>query len=106
MKQYTPRRANKTRWLQSAPDYILDVFKHKEGYEFLFTGEKMLTSREVPRTYANTQIQGWYERESWFSLSAHECAQYRYRMGKKRVRWLDVPERLRITVIQKIELED
>lgn len=107
MKNYTPRRASLTRWLKSAPEYILDVFKLKDGsHEFLFTGDRMLNSGNASRTYANTQIQGWYEHEGWFHLSAHECAAYRRRMGKRRVKWLDVPERLRITVIQKVESED
>ena len=107
IKQYTPRRASLTRWLASAPEYILDVFRLKDGsHEFLFTGERMLQSGQAIRTFANTQVQGWYEHEGWFALTAYECVKYRARMAKRRVKWQDVPQRLRITVIQKVEDED
>lgn len=108
-KEYTPRRANLTRWLQGAPDYILDVLDSKdngERYTVIFT--KAMSS--VTGTYAETWIsflgmsgapthpQGV---SMWGEMEAYKMAQYRYRAGKDRTRWLDLPENIREHVIAR-----
>lgn len=90
--EYTPRRANKQRWLQNAPDYILDCFNFPTdgGPEVLFTGS-LLGRMGTSTRFADTYIMGLCEQGS-FELKAHEAAAYRYANGKKRVRWDDLPE--------------
>lgn len=105
MKQYTPRRASK-RWLANAPAHILDCFKNKCGtYDVLYTGPLLCWSpSDGPRTFANCYIMG-REMDSQpqhpqgvgmsFELKAHEAASYRYRNGKCRIKWDDLPEAVR-----------
>lgn len=102
-KKYTPRRASK-RWLDGAPEYVLDVLDNKgktaDRYTVLFCGSLL----DTDGTYAGTIIfylamsdapthpQGFSQ---WGELSAYEAAQYRYRDKHQRVRWLDLPEHIR-----------
>lgn len=111
--QYTPRRANRTRWLQDAPDYVLDVLDNggqtTDRYTVLFTGQLLSTRHgETPRTYSNTRVPylgmsadptspGGFSQ--WGELPAHEAAGYRYRCGHDRIRWLDLPANLRAHVV-------
>lgn len=103
---YTPRRAGKKRWLEGAPGYILDVLDNRgkttDRYTVLFTAQFL-----IPRTYrrfANTTVQYLGMSDSpthpqgfsqWGELSAADAAAYRYRSGKHRIRWLDLPEHIR-----------
>lgn len=116
--KYTPRRAGK-RWREGAPDYILDCFDDKgwtDRYTVLFCGEfLMYTAKdgsicEGSDTFANTYVQ--YVGMSgapthpqgfsmWGELTAQQAAAYRYREGKHRVRWLDLPEHIRKHVIAR-----
>jgi hypothetical protein len=114
VKRYTPRRANKQRWLQDAPDYILDCFDSKrpgERYTVLFCGELLVVYPEgqVP-TRSNTYIAYLGMDDSpthpqgismWGEMAAHEAAAYRYRVGHQRVRWLDLPEHIRKHVVAR-----
>lgn len=113
MREYTPRRAS-ARWLEGAPDNVLDVFDSKgpgERYTVLFTGD-LLTQypRTGPRAYANTYVQFLGMDDSpthpqgismWGELHAYQAAAFRYRCGKQRVRWLDLPEHIRNHVIAR-----
>lgn len=108
---YTPRRASLKRWLDSAPTHILDCFddgencKHADRFTVFFTGPGYLMTRDnKPRTFGNTIVPylGASERPSHpqgfgqhGELSADQTAAYRYRNGKRRVRWLDLPEAVR-----------
>jgi hypothetical protein len=104
---YKPRRANLKRWLQEAPPYILDVFDNKgktaDRYTVMFTGPDLLI-RSNGTAYANTWVPylGMSEAPShpqgismWGEMSAYDMDSYRYRDGKQRIRWLDLPEHIR-----------
>lgn len=126
MRKYTPRRASKTRWLEGAPDYVLDVFDSKDGGErytvmFTFPLSYVLGSDGKPlpegqrgeygRTYiqflgmsgAPTHPQGV---SMWGEMRAHEAAAYRYRVKHQRTRWLDLPEHIRAHVIARAKPEE
>jgi hypothetical protein len=108
-REYTPRRANLTRWLQGAPPYVLDVLDSKnsgERYTVIFT--KAMSS--MTGSYADTWVsflgmsgapthpQGV---SMWGEMRAYEMAQYRYRVKHQRVKWLDLPENIREHVIAR-----
>lgn len=109
-RRYVPRRASK-RWLEGAPNYILDCFDSKNGgerYTILFTGDFLVTDG----TFAGTWIQGLGMSDApshpqrvsiWFELKAYEAARYRYRCGHDRIKWLDLPENIRKHVIARAE---
>ena len=108
MRKYTPRRAGR-RWLEGAPDYILDCFDDKgsgERYTVLFCGDFLITDG----TFAQTFIQGLGMSGApshpqgvsmWFELKACEASAYRYRNHHRRVKWLDLPENIRKHVIAR-----
>lgn len=95
-RPYTPRRATK-RWLEGAPEYVLDVFDHGPGtydrYDVYFGGSMLdrtlLKQREVYVLSMNsnpTHPQGF---SLWGVVSAS------YRPAHHRVRWMDLPENIR-----------
>lgn len=109
MRTYKPRRAGK-RWLQDAPDYILDVLDTKgktcDRYTILFTGELLTTDGTLAGTIvpylgmsdAPAHPQGV---SMWGELRAYEASSYRYSAGHDRIRWLDLPEHIRAHVIAR-----
>lgn len=112
-RQYTPRRAG-SRWLQGAPEYVLDIFDSRncgERYTVLFTGDLLAhyPATDV-RRYDNTHVQflGMSDAPThpqgvsmWGELRAYEAAAYRYRSGKQRIRWEDLPEHIRKHVVAR-----
>lgn len=103
---YTPRRAGKARWLQDAPEWVLDVLDDKQShdrYTVLLTGSQLVSDG----TYAGTHIQYVASSEHggtyWGELSAHETAAYRYRCSHQRIKWLDLPEAVRKAVTARVE---
>lgn len=112
--QYTPRRANRKRWLEEAPEYILDCLDNKgktaDRYTILFCGDLLIWSKDQPRRFANTTVpylgmsdfpthpQGV---SMWGEIGAWDAAAYRYRSGHHRVRWLDLPPHIRAHVISR-----
>lgn len=110
---YTPRRANKARWLESAPDYVLDVFdnpKQCDRYTVLFTGKLLERFPVDSKAYKDTSVPLLDMSESpthpqgvslWTSYDAHTIAMYRYKNSKRRIRWLDLPENIRAHVISR-----
>lgn len=114
-RPYTPRRASQ-RWLEGAPDHILDCFHNVSGtWDVLYTGILLSQRGEGLRTYANCYLGG---REMsadphhpqgvgmWFELTASEAALYRYRNGHKRVKWKDLPEKVRECAIRDGKSEE
>lgn len=109
-RQYTPRRASLTRWLEGAPDYILDVFdtpKYADRYTVLFTGDLLVRQGA---SFGKTHIQylGMSGRPThpqgvsmWGEFSACAAAAYRARSGKRRIRWLDLPKEIQEHVIAR-----
>lgn len=111
---YTPRRANKKRWLEAAPEYILDVLDNKgksaDRYTVLFTGTLLIRGSTAGsrRTDVIVQYLGMSDAPShpqgvsmWGEMLAHVAAAYRYRCSHDRIRWLDLPEHIRNHVIAR-----
>ena len=114
-KTYKPRRAG-ARWLQDAPDYVLDVLddgKSIDRYTVFFGGALLIHDGEpspgstrVPYLAMSgnpTHPQGFSQ---WGELRAYEAAGYRYRHGRHRIRWLDLPENIRAHVKARVENDD
>lgn len=110
--KYVCRRASKARWLQNAPEYILDVFDNKgktaDRYTVMFTGSLLISDG----TFANTHVQ--YLAMSgapshpqgvsmWGELTAYEAARFRYRSKHQRIKWDDLPEHIRKHVIARVK---
>ena len=112
-RQYRPRRAGK-RWLEGAPHEVLDVFdnggKTADRYTvfFVFFGEPMLIF-PPPGENVYTPYLGMSENPShpqgvgmWGELRAYEVADYRYKHGRERIRWADLPDAVRECVTRSI----
>lgn len=99
---YRPRRAGK-RWLEGAPEYVLDVFDNKgktcDRYTVLFGGSllepTLLEHRKVFMLSMSdnpTHPQGFSQ---WGEVSTN------WRPSHQRIRWLDLPEHIRGHVIAR-----
>lgn len=98
---YRPRRATK-RWLEGAPEYILDCFKNKFGYWTLFGGSlldpHLLKDRKVYMLELNDMpTSPCYGVSMWGEIEAS------YRKAHERVRWLDLPENVREHIMRRAE---
>ena len=112
MRDYTPRRASK-RWLEGAPEYVLDCFDSKdsgERYTVIFGKEFMNHIPGYPGGDYWLSLLGMSGAPShpqgislWSEYPAHQIAAYRYREGHHRVRWMDLPENIREHVIARAE---
>ena len=117
-RRYSPRRAGK-RWLEGAPSYVLDVFDHPQfadRFTIFFAGSEAIHLRadgsygEGCGEYHRTWIRGLGTSETGhvsgsLEMEAYQVAQYRYRNGKRRIRWLDLPEATRRLVVNFVESE-
>lgn len=118
MRNYSPRRASK-RWLNGAPDYILDCFYHPQfadcytvffGKRFAFHRARDGSTAEGCGDYANTYLTGIGTSETGgvsggFEMEAYEVANYRYRNKHRRIRWQDMPKVTRRLVMNYAESE-
>ena len=102
MRAYKPRRAGK-RWLEDAPEYVLDVFDDDrtcDRYTVFFCGS-FFADGVVPylgMSGAPTHPQGFSQ---WGELEPFQATAYRYRNGKHRIKWNDLPEHIRKHVIAR-----
>lgn len=103
--KYQPRRATK-RWLEGAPEYILDVFDNKgrtaDRYTILFGGSlldpHLLKDRKVHALFLNNLPEHpCYGVSMWGEIEAS------YRPAHRRVRWLDLPENVREHIMRRAE---
>jgi hypothetical protein len=117
-RKYSPRRAGK-RWLEGAPSYVLDCFDHPafaDRFTIWFDGSQAFhvkrdearTIGQGPDQYHNTYLTGLGTSENGctsgaLEQEAHQVAAYRYANGKRRVRWLDLPEATRNFVTRFVE---
>lgn len=92
MTEYTPRRANLSRWLQGAPDYVLDVLDSKgsgDRYTVVFTKAMSSVTGSYAETWvsylgmsgAPTHPQGV---SMWGEMEAYKMAQYRASVHKQK----------------------
>ena len=98
-RPYSPRRA-RARWLEGAPDFVLDVFDHgntvadrytvvfKDGPHDSETAAYYLGMSEDP-------AHPTFGCSTCGVFRAHELAAYRYHNARNRTRWLDLPETVR-----------
>lgn len=102
MKGYRPRRAG-SRWLEEAPEFILDCFDNKgkttDRYTVLFGGSQfealLLEKRQVfylGMSDDPTSPQGF---SMWGECDAA------WRPSHQRIKWLDLPEHIRKHVIAR-----
>ena len=114
-RQYRPRRAGK-RWLEGAPPEVLDVFdnggKTADRYTVFFGGSLLVRKGN----YAGPSLVNLYvpylgmsENPShpqgvgmWGELSAYEVVSYRYKCGRERIRWADLPDAVRECVLRSL----
>ena len=103
-RPYKPRRAGK-RWLEEAPEYILDVFDNKgktaDRYTVLFGGSmfdpRMLKERTVHYLGMSSD-----PTHPWFGVSMWGECDAAWRPSHERIRWLDLPEHIRNHVIRRV----
>lgn len=102
---YRPRRASK-RWLEGAPEYILDCFdnrgKSADRYLILFGGtlldQDLLKYRRVHMLCLND-----IPTHPCFGVSMWGEVEGSYRPSHQRVRWLDLPQNVREHIVQRVE---
>lgn len=101
MRDYRPRRATK-RWLEDAPEYILDCFKGDYTYWVLFGGTlldpHLLKDRKVHMLEVNDM-----PTHPWFGVSMWGEVEAGYRPAHRRVRWLDLPQNVRQHIVWRVE---
>ena|SRR6266566_3835313 len=108
MRQYKPRRASLKRWLEGAPDYIIDCFDDPrtiDRYTVIIGGDYLIGDSRadmyVPYLgMSDSPSQGFSQ---WGELRAWELSGYRYRNGHYRVRWADLPKNIRDHVLVRVE---
>ena len=114
-KEYRPRRAGK-RWLEGAPAEVLDVFdagdKFADRYTVFFGGKMLILPDE--EQYAgpgNVYVPylGMSENPShpqgvgmWDEMRAYEASTYRYKNGRQRIKWADLPDKVQDCVRRSI----
>ena len=104
---YTPRRMPR-RFLDGAPDYVLDVIDHGPGgphdrYAVIFGKSEMC------RANGTYYLHGLGLSESgasyWFELSRYDAGAYRARNQRRRIAWNALPVCVRDAVIDRVEEE-
>lgn len=101
-RPYKPRRAGK-RWLEEAPEYILDVFDNKgktvDRYTVLFGGS-MLEDSLVESRKVYCLGMSSYPTLPWFGFSMWGECDAAWRPSHQRIRWVDLSEHIRDYVIR------
>ena len=114
-RQYRPRRA-RSRWLEGAPAEVLDVFdnggKTADRYTVFFGGPMLImtgAAADVNPGSVDVPYLGMSETPShpqgvgmWGELRAYEVANYRYKHGRERIRWADLPDAVKECVTRSI----
>lgn len=93
---YRPRRA-RARWLESAPEFVLDCFDNKgktaDRYTILFGGSllepQLLKDRKVQYLGLSAYPSHPQGISMWGEIEAS------FRPAHQRIRWLDLPENVR-----------
>lgn len=102
MASYKPRRASK-RWLEKAPEYILDCFDNKgktlDRYTILFGGSLLEPELLKHRRVFYLGMSGGPTCPHGVSMWG-EC-DAAWRPARQRVHWLDLPENIRSHVVAR-----
>lgn len=101
---YRPRRASK-RWLEGAPEYVLDCFDNKgktyDRYTVLFGGTL------IDEEYAKFKVVSFLgmsnDPSHPLGFSQWGEVDSTWRPSRDRVRWLDLPENVRKHIIARVE---
>lgn len=101
MKPYKPRRASE-KWLEGAPEYVLDVFDHPkfvDRYSVLFGGSlldpALLADRRVYMLCMSGDPEYGYSQ--WSSCPAT------WRPSKHRIKWADLPQHIKDHVEMRVK---
>jgi len=93
------RRAGK-RWRENAPDIFVDAFDHGDKYHDRYTVFVLPVDEYENETwvsYLNTsakpQCYG-----GWEQMRGYQTSEFRFKNGRKRIAWNDLPEDVRKTV--------
>ena len=114
-RQYRPRRA-RSRWLEGAPPEVLDVFdagdKYADRYTVFFGGSLLALPDDGAAAGRGNVIIPYLGMSGnpsspqgvgvWGELRAYEVADYRYKHGRERIRWADLPDAVKECVIRSI----
>lgn len=109
MPTIKPRRAG-ARWRQDAPPYVLDVLDNRgktaDRYTVLFVGEPTSDGARyiVPYLGMSSDPHSPHGISMWGCLCQSDAAAFRYRSGKDRIRWLDLPEHIRAHVVSRAQV--
>lgn len=115
---YKPRRAALKRWLEGAPEHVLDVFYNKryaDCYTVFLTGPHLVKMRvDKPHSTVNTRVP-YFGCDAnagrdpqgigmWGEMAAHQAADYRYHAARRhRIKWADLPEAVRVYITEACE---
>ena len=89
----TVRRAGK-QWRDGAPPYVVDCF-----YDPRYTDCYTVFVIHDDGTLAYLASSPSLGFSGWNDIRRHEAAAFRYRSGRYRIRWRDVPEAIRAAVV-------
>ena len=99
MSERQPRRARK-QWREGAPDYVVDCFDDPK-YADRYTVFVLPAEQGAVLFFGAFNDGGTYCGE----MKLHEAAAYRYRTGHQRIKWLDLPNKVRASVTYRMEKE-
>lgn len=100
---YKPRRT-RSRWLDGAPEYVIDVFDNKgktaDRYTVIFGGS-LATDDVVQYLGLSDNPHSPQGVSMWGAITPHQLSGYRRATGKERIRWWDLPDHIRAHVINR-----
>ena len=100
---HLPKSA-RARWLDTAPDYVLDCFdnggKTADRYTVALILDGADNASYLGMSSDPTSPQGFSQ---WGEFAGVELTNYRYHYRRHRVRWLDLPDHIRKHVRARVE---
>lgn len=110
MTNRKPRRA-RARWLEGAPEYVIDVLDNRgktaDRYTVIFGGSLLIDDSQEPLcpclSMSNDPCSplGFSQ---WGELTLREQAIFRHRSGHDRIRWMDLPDHIRGHITARVTL--
>lgn len=96
-----PARRARKQWREGAPPYVLDCFddpEYADRYTVFFVQVDEGIVSYLGMSDTPTSPQGFSQ---WGELDRSQAAAFRYRSGKKRIKWSDLPLNIRVHVIAR-----